>query len=172
MGDADTFPSTLAESYAYDAVGNLTSETDRKNQTIQYVYDALDRLSSKNYPDSTSANQKSMPSASGGGLRQSRCERTIGLLGLSEISRLQILPQLLEQLAEFAAAAVAAAPAAVVVMKMRSGGLALRALRRSVILLSCRSAVGLRPLRELAQQLRDGAAARRSQECVLRRCTR
>ncbi|HEX7892719.1 MAG TPA: hypothetical protein VF447_00915, partial [Terriglobales bacterium] len=26
------------------------------NQTIQYVYDALNRLSQKNYPDSTSAN--------------------------------------------------------------------------------------------------------------------
>jgi YD repeat-containing protein len=37
-------------------VGNLTSKTDRKNQTIQYVYDALNRLSSKTYPDSTAAN--------------------------------------------------------------------------------------------------------------------
>ena len=32
-----TFPSALAETYAYDAVGNLSSKTDRKNQTIQYV---------------------------------------------------------------------------------------------------------------------------------------
>lgn len=42
------------ESHAYDAVGNLTSQTDRKGQTIQYVYDALNRLTQKSYPDSTS----------------------------------------------------------------------------------------------------------------------
>ena len=30
-----TFPSTLYETYGYDAVGNLTSKTDRKNQTPQ-----------------------------------------------------------------------------------------------------------------------------------------
>lgn len=30
------------------------SKTDRKGQTIQYVYDALNRLTLKNYPDSTS----------------------------------------------------------------------------------------------------------------------
>ena len=34
-------------------MGNLLSKTDRKNQTIQYVYDALYRLSSKTYPDTT-----------------------------------------------------------------------------------------------------------------------
>jgi len=34
-------------------VGNLTSKTDRKNQTIQYVYDALNRLTHKEYPDQT-----------------------------------------------------------------------------------------------------------------------
>jgi YD repeat-containing protein len=28
-------------------------KTDRKNQTIQYVYDAMNRLSSKTYPDQT-----------------------------------------------------------------------------------------------------------------------
>jgi YD repeat-containing protein len=39
--------------YGYDAAGNLTSKTDRKNQTIQYVYDALNRLTNKGYPDST-----------------------------------------------------------------------------------------------------------------------
>ncbi len=48
------FPSSLAESYSYDAVGNLLSKTDRKGQTIQYVYDALYRLTQKTYPDSTS----------------------------------------------------------------------------------------------------------------------
>ena len=37
----------------YDAVGNLTSKTDRDGNTIQYVYDALYRLSQKNYPDTT-----------------------------------------------------------------------------------------------------------------------
>ena len=31
----------------------LTSKTDRKGQTIQYVYDALNRLSHKGYPDTT-----------------------------------------------------------------------------------------------------------------------
>jgi len=34
-------------------VGNLTSKVDRKNQTIQYVYDALNRLTHKGYPDAT-----------------------------------------------------------------------------------------------------------------------
>ncbi len=34
-------------------MGNLLSKTDRKSNTIQYVYDALYRLSSKTYPDST-----------------------------------------------------------------------------------------------------------------------
>jgi YD repeat-containing protein len=32
------------------------SKTDRKDQTIQYVYDSLYRMTSKTYPDSTSAN--------------------------------------------------------------------------------------------------------------------
>jgi YD repeat-containing protein len=31
----------------------LTSKVDRKNQTIQYMYDALNRLSHKGYPDAT-----------------------------------------------------------------------------------------------------------------------
>ena len=35
-------------------MGNLQSKTDRKNQTIQYVCDALYRLTQKTYPDSTS----------------------------------------------------------------------------------------------------------------------
>jgi len=48
-----TFPSTLAELLRLRLVGNLLSKTDRKNNTIQYVYDALYRLSSKTYPDST-----------------------------------------------------------------------------------------------------------------------
>ena len=34
-------------------MGNLTSKVDRKNQTIQYVYDALNRLTHKGYPDAT-----------------------------------------------------------------------------------------------------------------------
>jgi len=33
--------------------GNTTSKVDRKNQTINYVYDALDRLTHKGYPDAT-----------------------------------------------------------------------------------------------------------------------
>ena len=53
LGDAATFPSTLAEYYAYDLVGNLLSKTDRKGNTIQYLYDALYRLTQKTYPDTT-----------------------------------------------------------------------------------------------------------------------
>ena len=34
-------------------MGNLTSKVDRKNQTILYVYDALNRLTHKGYPDAT-----------------------------------------------------------------------------------------------------------------------
>ena len=37
----------------YEAIGNLTSKIDRKNQTILYVYDALNRLTHKGYPDAT-----------------------------------------------------------------------------------------------------------------------
>ena len=55
-----TFPSSFYESYAYDAIGNLTSKTDRKGQTIQCVYDALNRLTQKNYPDSTSVTYTSV----------------------------------------------------------------------------------------------------------------
>src|SRR5260370_20290385 len=39
-----SFPSTLVETYHYDNVGNLTSKTDRNNQTIQYAYDPVNRL--------------------------------------------------------------------------------------------------------------------------------
>jgi YD repeat-containing protein len=31
------FPSSHIETYAYDAVGNLTIKTDRKNQTIRVM---------------------------------------------------------------------------------------------------------------------------------------
>jgi YD repeat-containing protein len=49
-----TFPAVNSyETYVYDAVGNLTSKTDRKGQTINYVYDALNRLTHKGYPDTT-----------------------------------------------------------------------------------------------------------------------
>ena len=33
-----TFPSTLAESYTYDAGGNPLTKTDRKGQTVSYGY--------------------------------------------------------------------------------------------------------------------------------------
>ncbi len=49
-----SFPSSYAETYAYDALGNLTAKTDRKGQAINYVYDALNRMTQKSYPDSTS----------------------------------------------------------------------------------------------------------------------
>jgi len=52
-GNADEFPSSLSENYAYDADNNLTSKTDRKGQTITYLYDALNRLTKKQYTDST-----------------------------------------------------------------------------------------------------------------------
>jgi YD repeat-containing protein len=41
------FPSALIENYTYDADNNLTSKTDRKNQTVTYVYDALNWLTKK-----------------------------------------------------------------------------------------------------------------------------
>jgi YD repeat-containing protein len=34
-------------------IGNLTSKTDRNGNIITYVYDALNRLTHKGYPDST-----------------------------------------------------------------------------------------------------------------------
>jgi YD repeat-containing protein len=37
----------LSENYAYDADNNLTSQIDRKNQTITCVYDPLNRLFKK-----------------------------------------------------------------------------------------------------------------------------
>jgi RHS repeat-associated protein len=38
--------------YQYDAVGNITLTTDARNQTIEATYDALDRLTFRNYSDS------------------------------------------------------------------------------------------------------------------------
>jgi len=37
-------------------VGNLTGKTDRKNQTITYTYDQLNRLTGKTYPDNSTVN--------------------------------------------------------------------------------------------------------------------
>ena len=45
--------SSLSENYQCDADNNRVSKTDRKNQTITYLYDALNRLTSKSYPDTT-----------------------------------------------------------------------------------------------------------------------
>ena len=39
--------------YAYDPNNNLISQTDAKNQTISFTYDALKRLTRKTYPDQT-----------------------------------------------------------------------------------------------------------------------
>ena len=50
-GYASNLPSTLSESYTYDAMSNLLSKTDRKGNTIDYGYDAVYRLTSKTYPD-------------------------------------------------------------------------------------------------------------------------
>jgi RHS repeat-associated protein len=52
-------PASTTEYYYYDAVGNLTSKTDRKSQTITYTYDQLNRLTQKAYPDSTAVNYTS-----------------------------------------------------------------------------------------------------------------
>jgi len=38
------FPPTLTESYTYDAMKNLLSKTDRKQQTISYTYDVMGKL--------------------------------------------------------------------------------------------------------------------------------
>jgi RHS repeat-associated protein len=45
----------LSKTFAYDAVGNLTSQTDFNNATISYSYDALNRLTGVTYPNSTTA---------------------------------------------------------------------------------------------------------------------
>ena len=37
-------------------MGNLLSKKDRKNQTVTYTYDQLNRLAQKAYPDSTAVN--------------------------------------------------------------------------------------------------------------------
>jgi len=37
-------------------MGNLLSKTDRKGQTIGYIYDVLNRLTAKRYPDSAAVN--------------------------------------------------------------------------------------------------------------------
>jgi RHS repeat-associated protein len=50
------FPASTTEYYYYDAVGNLTSKTDRKGQTITYTYDQLNRLTQKTYPDTSTVN--------------------------------------------------------------------------------------------------------------------
>ena len=42
-----------SESYSYDAIGNLLSKTDRNGNTITYLYDALNRLTTKSYGNSS-----------------------------------------------------------------------------------------------------------------------
>ena len=39
--------------YAYDANGNVVSQTDAKNQTISFLYDPLDRVLQKDHPDNS-----------------------------------------------------------------------------------------------------------------------
>jgi YD repeat-containing protein len=41
------------ETYLHDAAGNPVTKTDRNGHSILYVYDALNRLTHKGYPDST-----------------------------------------------------------------------------------------------------------------------
>src|SRR5579863_3264412 len=55
MGTDGTYPdySLPTGRLGTDGTFIVFLKTDRKNQTIQYVYDALYRLSSKTYPDST-----------------------------------------------------------------------------------------------------------------------
>lgn len=49
-----SFPNSAAETFTYDAAGNLASRTDRKGQTIDFAYDAVARLIRKSLPDGTS----------------------------------------------------------------------------------------------------------------------
>ncbi len=64
LGRVITFPSTLSESYTYDAMNNLLTKTDRKLQTISYGgacpersrRNALYRLTSKTLPNSRAVN--------------------------------------------------------------------------------------------------------------------
>jgi len=51
---ATIYPDGSMETYAYNAVGNLTSKIDRKGQTIGYSDDGAGRLTQKTFPDSTS----------------------------------------------------------------------------------------------------------------------
>jgi YD repeat-containing protein len=50
-----TNPESGTFSYAYDANGNLTSKTDARSITTTFVYDALNRASSRSYSDGTPA---------------------------------------------------------------------------------------------------------------------
>lgn len=43
------------EQFVYDGVGNLTSKTNRKGETITYTYDDIDRLDCKSRPDGKQA---------------------------------------------------------------------------------------------------------------------
>ena len=49
-----TDPDLGAWSYAYDNAGNLTRQTDAKNQTTCFYYDPINRLKGKNYQTNTS----------------------------------------------------------------------------------------------------------------------
>jgi len=53
------FPSSLAKVCASDAIGNLTSKTDRKGRTSRVftLYHAVNRLTQKTCPDSIFPNQ-------------------------------------------------------------------------------------------------------------------
>jgi len=48
-----TYPDSSSESWTYDANGNLASHVDCKNQTVNYVYDNADRLTTIDYPTGT-----------------------------------------------------------------------------------------------------------------------
>ena len=50
-----TNPETGTISYGYDANGNMSSKTDARGIAVAYIYDTLNRLTGKQYPDGTSS---------------------------------------------------------------------------------------------------------------------
>lgn len=51
-----TYPDGSTESFGYDSVGNLTSATNRRNQTISFIYNAQGQVTRKSYPDGRTIN--------------------------------------------------------------------------------------------------------------------
>ena len=52
---SQTSPDTGTTSFSYDAAGNMLTKTDARNITVSYSYDNLNRVTTINYPATTSA---------------------------------------------------------------------------------------------------------------------